>query len=55
MVDFEAVKDFIEYVTYEDNDLPYGGLVSDAPQKAKDAYKKYVDMLKRAEAEGVII
>lgn len=55
MVEFEAVKSFIDYVTYEDNNLPYGGLVDDAPKEAINAYNKYVDMLNKAEKEGLTV
>ena len=55
MVNFDAVEKFIDFVTYKDNDLPYGGLVDNAPKEAKDAYNKYVDMLNKAEEEGVTV
>lgn len=55
MVDYEAVKDFIGYVTHEDNDMPYGGLVEDAPQEAVRAYNLYVEEVKKAEAEGILL
>lgn len=55
MVDFDAVKDFIAYVTYDDNDLPYGGLVDNAPKEAVDAYDKYKRMLKEAESENIAV
>lgn len=54
METYDAVKDFINYITAEDNDLPYGGLVEDAPQTAKDAYKKYLARQKSLEAQGIV-
>lgn len=55
MVNFDAVKDFIAFVTYEDNDLPYGGLVDDAPKEAVDAYDKYRRMLEEAEDNNLTV
>lgn len=55
MVNFDAVKDFIAFVTYEDNDLPYGGLVDDAPKEAVDAYAKYKRMLEEAEDNNITV
>ena len=53
MVTYEAVEKFIDYVTYEDNDLLYGGLVEDAPESAVKAYDAYVKMVKDAEKQGL--
>ena len=54
METYDAVKDFIDYTTAEDNDLPYGGLTADAPQSAKDAYAKYLIKQRELEAKGII-
>lgn len=53
MVTYEAVEKFIDYVTYEDNDMLYGGLVEEAPPEAVKAYDEYVAMVKDAEAKGL--
>ena len=54
METYDAVKDFIKYITAEDNDMPYGGLVDDAPQSAVDAYQRYVAKEREAEKKGIL-
>lgn len=54
METYDAVKDFIDYITGDDNELPYGGLEKDAPQKAKDAYAEYLKKEKKNEKEGIV-
>lgn len=54
METYDAVKDFINYTTAEDNDLPYGGLVADAPQSAKEAYAQYLIEQNELEAKGIM-
>ena len=55
MVTYDMVEKFIDYVTYDDNDLLYGGLVDDAPPEAVKAYNEYVAMVKDAEKKGLIL
>ncbi len=55
MVTYDAVKDFLEYVTYDDNGMLYGGLVEDAPPEAIKAYGSYVKMIKEAEKKGIML
>lgn len=55
METYDAVKDFINYITAEDNGLLYGGLVEDAPEKAKEAYAEYVKKNKEAEKKDIIL
>jgi hypothetical protein len=53
METYDAVKDFIDYITAEDNDMPYGGLVNDAPKSAKEAYEKYVKIQNKLESQNI--
>ena len=53
METFEAFEDFIDYLN--DNNKPWVecGLVENAPEKAKEAYKKWVEREKERIARGI--
>lgn len=55
METYDAVKEFINYITAEDNDQLYGGLVDDAPESAVKAYAEYVKKNDEALKKGIIL
>ena len=63
MIDYDTVKDFIDYVEYYPNEdepgfdgVHYGGmkgLKSGVPESAVTAWNNYIEMEKEAEAQGI--
>lgn len=53
MITDKGTEKFIDYITGEDNDLPFGGLEEDAPEDAKKAYEEFIAWYKKEESSGV--
>ena len=56
--EYKKVEAFINYILDEedegfDESLPFGGIVSDAPEEAKVAYKKYVEEYEELKKAGI--
>lgn len=53
MITDKGTEKFIDYITGEDNDLPFGGLEEDAPAEAKKAYDEFIEWYKKREQSGI--
>lgn len=56
--DYKNVEAFIDYILDEedeefDENLPFGGIVFNAPDKAKKAYKEYVEEKEKLKEKGI--
>ena len=52
MIAYETVKDFFDYLKYDDKCVCHG-LDENAPESAKKAYEKYLKMQEEAREKGI--
>ena len=58
METYDTVKDFFDYILDDDQpgydeNLPFGGIREDAPEKAKKAYAAYPKEYRKQQEQGV--
>lgn len=56
--EYKKVEAFIDYILDEEDEefnesLPFGGIVSDAPEEVRKAYEKYVEEKEKLKEKGI--